>query len=1019
MKTSAFISRLESSHPSLDFKSLKDKGIREIQKVGGEEWTDYNIHDPGVTILEQLCYALTELGFQANFDIKHLLASQEGQERVKDTFFTPAEILTCNALTTEDFRKLLIDRVWGLRDVWVKPLNLTHEHRQVRGTYLVLAETSPSVIHTQDDEDRMKADLEQCLQEHSNLTEAFEEIIILERQEVYVDATIEIEDKADVNLIHAQVLFNLDRQITKPLPFYDLKTMLGEGYEINDLFDGPRLINGFVKEQDLKEKTTFLDASKLIKSLTHIEGINKVMELRTKAMHDDGSFRFGQSRLTNKEITDGLLIDMNKVALLGRKMLPESAEGYQLIKYFKNGIPVQPFPREVIRHFRRLETDAMAVYFTAFQSSMDFEVQLGQPFDLGSYHSIQHQFPANYALGERGLPSNASQERKSWVKQLKAYLLFFEQILSGYFAQIEHFTALYSLDEDLRQTYFADDLASVPGIEDLFFTIDDDDGAAEFNEQVKRIGNQVLQKIDRFHERRHRFLDHLLARFGESVSNYGIDRFNYYYSKETHQRNLISSKIQLLEKIDKLSGNRAQSFDQTQEYWGFNNISFIEQKVKIQLGFPLNSNMLWNQTFDHIKIVKNEAFDFGDRFNNSDEEEFYIEKKSLSNVEESKSKAAESPYERSKAKRILKDVYVDSDVFRRAIWRDNLRIMVDRNDEGMRYLLLFSKKLTDRAFDDSEIAMLTGISELLSEHDDKNLVRLWWESGKDEKFLLEFEKGANLQFTPHPVKVWQVLTSCSSRRQAMKKAKYLATYLSELNRDSEGFYLIDHILLRSMSENNLYGVQFKDRTGTINFMSANQFPYARIQEEVIQLVLNLRQARKEVKPHNKGYRLSLMHEGKELGHTFEEFASPELAENHFKAHLEPYLQAFSEFDLHDLDKIKFFKQNDPRHDIDGDDLSFRLTVVAPKWPARFGDPEFIQTFEQAFRMATPAHVGIDFLYLDFDEMKYFENDYDRWLIALRRKENKTNNKSLNRASMAIYQWLVRYGMTRSTAPSTA
>ena len=37
------------------------------QKFSGEKWTDYNYHDPGITLLEQICYAITDLGYKSNF----------------------------------------------------------------------------------------------------------------------------------------------------------------------------------------------------------------------------------------------------------------------------------------------------------------------------------------------------------------------------------------------------------------------------------------------------------------------------------------------------------------------------------------------------------------------------------------------------------------------------------------------------------------------------------------------------------------------------------------------------------------------------------------------------------------------------------------------------------------------------------------------------------------------------------------------------------------------------------------
>ena len=38
----------------MNFEALRKEGIRHIQELAGTIWTDYNIHDPGVTIVEQM-----------------------------------------------------------------------------------------------------------------------------------------------------------------------------------------------------------------------------------------------------------------------------------------------------------------------------------------------------------------------------------------------------------------------------------------------------------------------------------------------------------------------------------------------------------------------------------------------------------------------------------------------------------------------------------------------------------------------------------------------------------------------------------------------------------------------------------------------------------------------------------------------------------------------------------------------------------------------------------------------------
>ncbi|MDZ7695047.1 MAG: hypothetical protein U5K69_28670 [Balneolaceae bacterium] len=88
----------------------------------GKIWTDYNIHDPGITLLELLCYAITDLGYRTSYDMKDLLADQSASSRAEgQQFYTAREILTCNPVTIYDFRKLLIDVV-GVKNAWLKPV---------------------------------------------------------------------------------------------------------------------------------------------------------------------------------------------------------------------------------------------------------------------------------------------------------------------------------------------------------------------------------------------------------------------------------------------------------------------------------------------------------------------------------------------------------------------------------------------------------------------------------------------------------------------------------------------------------------------------------------------------------------------------------------------------------------------------------------------------------------------------------------------------------------------------------
>lgn len=40
------------------YTQLQEKALAKVQELAGELWTDYNEHDPGVTVLDILNYAL-------------------------------------------------------------------------------------------------------------------------------------------------------------------------------------------------------------------------------------------------------------------------------------------------------------------------------------------------------------------------------------------------------------------------------------------------------------------------------------------------------------------------------------------------------------------------------------------------------------------------------------------------------------------------------------------------------------------------------------------------------------------------------------------------------------------------------------------------------------------------------------------------------------------------------------------------------------------------------------------------
>jgi hypothetical protein len=107
--------------PAEDYTALRKQGFKAIEKLGSDIWTEYNNSDPGITILEAVCYAITDLAYRTGFEVKDLLAPENlTDDTWKNIFYTARQILHNSPLTVNDYRKLIID-VKGVRNAWIEP----------------------------------------------------------------------------------------------------------------------------------------------------------------------------------------------------------------------------------------------------------------------------------------------------------------------------------------------------------------------------------------------------------------------------------------------------------------------------------------------------------------------------------------------------------------------------------------------------------------------------------------------------------------------------------------------------------------------------------------------------------------------------------------------------------------------------------------------------------------------------------------------------------------------------------
>ncbi|MGI0494760.1 hypothetical protein ACN4EG_23485 [Alkalinema pantanalense CENA528] len=564
-------------------------GLAQVQQLAQRIWTDYNVHDPGITTLELLCYALTDLSHRATLPIADILASDPATHNntFNDTFFTARQILPNRALTVLDYRKLLID-LPGVKNAWMTPAtvtyyaNLTQQQLQhnpsttdrtipvnLAGLYKVTIEYMDGITSNTEKEAIQKA-VWQCLQVNRNLCEDFVELGEIATQNFLLCAELELTPDADVAKVNAEILFQVQQYLAPGVRNYRLGEMLtrkkadGTPYTIDEIFDGPALNCGFIDDDELAqaELRQEIRLSDIISIIMDIPGVQAVRDIVINPAETEVP-------LETKWVVP--VADQHK-ALLDRD--------HSRLVFYKRQMPVVANRDRVNSMYTAL---AQAVTAKAETVALeDLPIPQGKLRNLDGYYSFQNHFPAIYGLSQEGLSSNADSARQALAYQLKAYLLFFDQIMANYFAQLHHVKDLFSIDPELRRTYFYQVVDSFANYQAIYRTTEESDPT----ELVRTLQTQQdNQDQNSGFDRRNRFLDHLISRFAEQFHDLAYTLYSAFGSST---ESMIRYKCDFLRHYPEISSERSLAYNYTlqadSDLWNSENVSGLEKRLAKLLG---------------------------------------------------------------------------------------------------------------------------------------------------------------------------------------------------------------------------------------------------------------------------------------------------------------------------------------------------------------------------------------------------------------------------------------------------
>lgn len=579
LKNSITIARDVSTENDLDFDYLRRIGIQHIASMGGGLWTDYNEHDPGITTLEMLSYAITDLGNRINLSMPDLLTGPDGSESISQQFYTAEQILPNRALTALDYRKLFID-IDGVRNCWISPYevtvyanckdgllsydpdafnNILPEDRtefNLKGLNRILVDFDVDENDPQYQQkiDHIKQQIRDKYHANRNLCEDLVQIDKIEEQGVSVCAQIGLTNEADEEEVNALIRFALDGYFSPGVHFYSLKQMLAKGYRMDEIFEGPLLDGGFIDTNELKQASLRKEIrlSDIINIIMDIPGVEKITDIS-----------IGNCSGTNDPNTWLICVD----SLKRPKLCTNSVFGYH-----KDNLPVSVNEKRSEAIYKELKA-AEEAYNDQAAIDRFPAIPSGQFSDAGWYTTIQNDFPDTYGIGQEGLSSTATTARRSQAKQLKAYLLFFDQVLASYFAHLENAKDLLSIDPQLTNTYFTQAVADIKGFSELVNNYPQNDDHL--------LSEQLFHGLTDDVARRNELLDHLIARFAENFSTYAFLMKELYGTFSSEM--VLKSKEVFLREYVTLSSERGLGFNyyhqQPADLWDTDNVSGVEKRV--------------------------------------------------------------------------------------------------------------------------------------------------------------------------------------------------------------------------------------------------------------------------------------------------------------------------------------------------------------------------------------------------------------------------------------------------------
>lgn len=925
MKQAQTLSRRQPERLTLRYDELLARSIEAAQKYSGSIWTDYNPHDPGVTMLEYLCYALTDLAYRTGFDMKDLLmAGTDNYPLARLNLFPgQSEIFPTAPVHETDFRRLLTDQIPEISQVWVHAV--TKDPSGFRGLYDVVVQSNEEL---NDQQKTLITDQVRLLfHKNRNLCQDLRRVIILREEVITIAADISIASDSMAEQVMAAILHELDSSFNPEVIQKDPHDLMQEGLDPAEVFDGPRPMHGYIVPESLAPKVDAIYVSRVRDLIQRIPGVQRL----------SGLVILRNGVRTHDEI---IQFDAETFPKIGGIDAHLQQEQFSLA-FFKDGLAYDIDPVSAGQLF----DSAMAVKRSGYQKRIQYHetppLGLFGESQVKAFYSIQPEMPDLYGLKKDSLPGSVTPRRLAQVQQLRAWLTIFDQLMANSLAQLSNLRKLLSISPDLRQTYFSQIPYDIPGLESIVDAPD--------LETYGALLDKISEDPDTFYRRRHRLLDHLLARFGERFPTEALEKFERTrldFDKATIQDTLILSKIRFLEHISDLTRDRGLGFNLMHLHWDTENLSGVERRLMYLLNIRhVKRHSLVQPLLDASRMTRNDK---------------QLKRWSSGQVDTSDGQSV--------TLWMLPDEDYENDI---------LHFYVAGSIPPLQQLFLSAPQKRNY-----RILSTTNASG-------------------ENSFLIVFTASG----TPAPALIGRTDT----RQQAEDLLEKAVRKYRELNEATEGFFLVEHILLRPLEQIS-WKIRIFDQKGD-TYMSSYYATDLENQKRLADDLLYLAETR-------DNYQAVLLKEGlvyevvlydshdKPVAKLAGTWPDREEADRAVKR----AARYFTKLRKEGLDRDEFMEieqLSGKRSEFPSAfNFSNECTMILPDWPARFQNEDFMRLLAQLIGEHLPAHLKLNVIALSADQMIDFERLYQEWLAE--KAQIEPNFRLLDTLSLQLVQLLMRH-----------